>query len=190
MSERCLIFELTFRGEIDPIPGVLEIMNNARHLSSRGILSIAILLATAASFCLSGTTKAAVLDLGAGGQFTLLARGGSIDDSGPVGPQANPYTVAGPVGVVTSGQKFQASGDVVYSGPVYLHSGVTYNSSAAGVPQPTTGPAVDSLLEQAKTDALNASPAGLQLGMNPTPTFWTISRPTSMIETSVDASAF
>ncbi len=160
-------------------------MNNERQLGSRGVLSIAILLAIVAYFSLSSPSKAAVLDLGAAGQFTLLALGGSIDDSGPAGPQANPYTVNGPVGVVTSGQKFQASGDVVYSGPVYLHSGVTYNSSAAGVPQPTTGPAVDSLLEQAYTDAFNASAAALQLGMNPTATYGTISTTTTITENAV-----
>jgi choice-of-anchor A domain-containing protein len=158
-------------------------MKKTNYMSSRRSLAGAILLAATAFVLLFGTTKAAVLDLGAAGQFTLLALGGSIDHSGPLGPQANPYSVAGPVGVVTSGEKFQASGDVVYSGPIYLHTGVTYNSSAAGVPPPTMSAAVDSMLEQAKADAFAASSFASSLA--PTATYGTINSTTSITESSV-----
>ena len=112
--------------------------------------------------------------LGTAGHFALLALDGNIDHSGPVGPNAFPYSVAGDAGVVASGKKFQASGSVTYGGSVYLHSGSTFNSSAPGVPQPTMGPAVDSMLAQARTDALNASAAATALGGNPTASYGTI----------------
>ncbi len=94
------------------------------------------------------------VNLGTSNNYVLLALGQGISDSGPL---TGEFTVNGDVGVVTSGEKFSASGSVVYNGQVFLHSGVTYNSSASGVPQPTTGAAVDSALEQAKLDALAAS---------------------------------
>ena len=122
------------------------------------------------------------VSLGTAGSFSILALGGSIDDSGPTGPDASPHTVAGNVGVVTSGQKFQASGSVTYGGSVYLHSGVTYNSSANGVPQPTMNASVDSMLNQAKTDALNASAAATALGQNPTASYGTINSSLSITE--------
>jgi choice-of-anchor A domain-containing protein len=103
------------------------------------------------------------VDLGGAGDFALLALTGSIDDSGPAGPDSDPYTVDGRVGVVTPGQKFQASGSVAYNGPIYLHSGVTFNNSAPGVPPPTIGPAIDSVLEQARNDAFLASNFALTL---------------------------
>lgn len=126
------------------------------HTSSRLLLAVATFSAVAAGLMLSSPARASVVDLGQAGQFTMLALGGSIDDSGPLGPQSDPWTVDGKVGVVTPGQKFQASGSVKYNGPIYLHSGVTFNSSAPGVPQPTMSAAVDHMLEQAKTDAFNA----------------------------------
>lgn len=106
---------------------------------------------------LPSAATASVVDLGAAGQFAMLALTGGIQDSGPTGPQADPYSVDGAIGVVTSGQKFQTSGSRMYNGPIYLHSGVTFNSSATVIPNPTMGPAVDSLLVQARNDAIAAS---------------------------------
>jgi choice-of-anchor A domain-containing protein len=134
----------------------------------------------AACLLISAPARASVVDLGQAGQFTLLALGGGIDDSGPLGPQSNPYSVNGPVGVVTSGQTFSASGSVSYNGPVYLHSGVTFNSSAPGVSQPTMNASVDSMLVQAKTDALNAS--NFAAGLQATQTFGAISNNLSITE--------
>jgi choice-of-anchor A domain-containing protein len=140
----------------------------------------------AAAAALSGLiapASASVVNLGQAGQFTLLALGGGIDDSGPLGPQADPFTVDGPVGVVTDGQKFQASGSVTYSGQVFLHSGVTFNSSAPGVPQPTMNSSVDAMLIQAKQDAFAAS--NFALGLAPTQTLGTISNNLSITQHSV-----
>jgi choice-of-anchor A domain-containing protein len=84
--------------------------------------------------------------------------------------------------VVTSGQKFQASGSVNYNGPVFLHSGVTYNSSAPGVPQPTMSASIDSMLAQAKQDAFAAS--NFALGLTPTQTLGTINSNLNITEQS------
>jgi len=157
-------------------------MNNTIHLHRISLGTF--LLAVAAFLSLSGTAKGSVVDLGQAGQFALLALNGGIQDSGPTGPDANPYSVNGPVGVASTGQQFQDSGSRTYNGPIYLHSGDTYNNSAPGVPQPTMGPSVDSLLEQAKQDAFNASSAALQLGQNPTATFGTINNDFSITESS------
>jgi choice-of-anchor A domain-containing protein len=154
-------------------------MNNTSHSALR--LSFALALAIALLF--PGTAKASVVNLGQAGQFTLLAMGGGIDDSGPLGPQSNPYSVDGPVGVVTAGQKFQASGSVSYNGAIFLHSGVTFNSSAQGVPQPTMSAAIDSMLQQAKQDAFAAS--AFALSLSPNQTFGTINSNTSIKENSV-----
>ncbi len=154
-------------------------MNNTSHSALR--LSSALALAIA--LLLPGTAKASVVNLGQAGQFTLLAMGGGIDDSGPLGPQSNPYSVDGPVGVVTAGQKFQASGSVSYNGAIFLHSGVTFNSSAQGVPQPTMSAAIDSMLQQAKQDAFAAS--AFALSLSPNQTFGTINSNTSIKENSV-----
>ena len=151
--------------------------------TNRSALRLSSALALAAALFLPGAAKASVVDLGQAGQFTLLAMGGGIDDSGPLGPQSDPYSVDGPVGVVTSGQKFQASGSVNYNGPLFLHSGVTFNSSAQGVPQPTMSAAIDSMLQQAKQDAFAASAFALNLSANQT--FGTINSNTSIKENSV-----
>jgi choice-of-anchor A domain-containing protein len=139
--------------------------------------------AALAALSVASPAPASVVDLGQAGQFTLLAVGGGIDDSGPLGPQGDPFTVNGPVGVVTSGQKFQASGSVTYNGPIFLHSGVTFNSSAPGVPQPTMGSSIDSMLAQAKQDAFAAS--AFALNLSPTQTFGTISNNLSITQNSV-----
>lgn len=123
--------------------------------------------------------------LGEAAHFAVLALGGSIDHSGPAGPNADPYNVNGDAGIVTSGQKFQASGSVSYGGHVYLHSGATFNSSAQGVPQPTMGPAVDTMLNQAKQDALNASAAATSLGASPTASYGTINSTFTISQASV-----
>jgi choice-of-anchor A domain-containing protein len=127
--------------------------------------------------------QASVVDLGQSGQFTLLALGGGIDDSGPLGPQSDPYSVNGSVGVVTDGQKFQASGSVNYNGPLFLHSGVTFNSSAKGVPQPTMSSSVDSMLIQARQDAFAAST--FALGLAPTQTLGTVNSNLTISQQSV-----
>jgi choice-of-anchor A domain-containing protein len=124
------------------------------------------------------------VDLGQAGSFSVLALTGGIDESGPTGPDANPYTIAGNVGVASSGQKFSASGSVTYGGNVYIHSGSSYNSSAPGVPQPTMGSGVDSMLEQAKQDALDASSTATALGAAPTATYGTINNNFSISESS------
>ena len=146
-----------------------------------------ILLAISGAFtalmAVATPAPASVVDLGQAGQFTLLALGGGIDDSGPLGPQGDPYSVNGAVGVVTDGQKFQASGSVTYNGPLFLHSGVTFNSSAPGVPQPTMSSSVDAMLAQAKQDAFAAS--NFALGLNPTQTLGTISNNLSITQNSV-----
>ena len=130
---------------------------------------------------------ASVIDLGAAGQFAVLALNGGIDDSGPF---TSPANVSGDVGVASSGQQFQASGSVQYNGHVYLHSGDTYNSSAHGVPQPTMGPAVDAFLGQARTDALNGSAMATLLGQNPTATYGTINTNFSITENSQGSYVF
>ena len=92
--------------------------------------------------------------LGTAGDFTMLALTGGIDDSGPL---TGAYTVNGKVGVASAGQKFSASGSVKYAGPIYLHTGDTFQSSAPGVPQPQMSAAIDAMLAQAKADAFAAS---------------------------------
>jgi choice-of-anchor A domain-containing protein len=146
-------------------------------------LLLSLCAAATALSALVAPASASVVDLGQAGQFTLLALGGGIDDSGPLGPQADPFTVDGPVGVVTDGQKFQASGSVTYSGQVFLHSGVTFNSSAPGVPQPTMNSSVDAMLIQAKQDAFAAS--NFALNLTPTQTLGTISNNLSITQHSV-----
>ena len=143
----------------------------------------AALIIAAAAFMSAGTTYATIVPLGEAGQFTLLAMGGSIDDSGPVGPDADPWTVDGPVGVVTSGQQFQASGSVRYSGPIYLHTGVGFNNSAPGVPPPMYSQQIDALLAQARLDAFAASTFALNLPV--TGSFGTINHTMTISENSV-----
>src|SRR4029077_9384000 len=72
---------------------------------------------------------------------------------------------------------------VTYNGPIYLHSGDTYNSSAPGVPQPTMGSSVDGMLAQEKTDAFNAST--FASGLSATATYGTISNNLTITEHSV-----
>jgi choice-of-anchor A domain-containing protein len=160
---------------------IMVIINN--YHMNRTYSPLLVLLVTACALSSAAVANASVVNLGQAGQFTLLAMGGGIDDSGPLGPQSNPYSVDGPVGVVTSGQKFQASGSVTYNGPVYLHTGVTFNSSASGVPQPTMSSAIDSMLAKAKSDAFAASNFASSLAA--TQTFGTINSNTSIHESSV-----
>jgi choice-of-anchor A domain-containing protein len=150
---------------------------------SRRLSAIALTLLTAALVSPTAGLKASLVDLGQAGQFTMLALTGGIDDSGPLGPQSNPNSVDGPVGVASDSQKFQASGSVKYNGPIYLHSNDTFNSSAPGVPQPTMGSSVDSMLAQAKTDAFNAST--FASGLAATATYGTINNNLTITEHSV-----
>ena len=72
-----------------------------------------------------GSLQASIVDLGAAGQFGALALTTGIDDSGPLGPDGS-VSINADVGVAS----FSASGSVIYSGDLYLHTGVTYNNSA------------------------------------------------------------
>jgi choice-of-anchor A domain-containing protein len=155
----------------------------AKTMNRNYRLFLSLCAATAALATMVSPASASVVDLGQAGQFTLLALGGSIDDSGPLGPQGDPYSVNGPVGVVTSGEKFQASGSVTYNGPIFLHSGVGFNSSAKGVPQPTMSSSVDAMLAQAKQDAFAAS--NFALGLAPTQTLGTVNSNLSITQQSV-----
>src|SRR5689334_2562409 len=119
-------------------------------------------------------SDASVVDLGAAGQFAMLALTGDIQDSGPTGPNNNPYSVDGAIGVAAGGHKFQTSGSRSYNGPLYLHTGSTFNSSASGV-QPTLMPQNaqnDAFLAQAVQDAINAS--NFASGLAATATYGTI----------------
>jgi choice-of-anchor A domain-containing protein len=147
------------------------------------IRTIALAVLAASVFLIQSNASATIVPLGEAGQFTMLALGGSVDDSGPQGPDADPWTVDGKVGVVTSGQNFQASGSVTYNGPIYLHNGVGFNSSAPGVPQPMRSQQIDTLLEQARLDAIAAS--NFALNLTPTGTFGTISQTMAINENSV-----
>jgi choice-of-anchor A domain-containing protein len=153
---------------------------------TKSIFASSVILATAAFFSFSSPLHGSMIgavDLGTAGNFTMLALTGGIDDSGPLGPQSDPNSVDGAVGVASAGQKFQASGSVTYNGPIYLHSGDTYNSSAPGVPQPTMGSSVDGMLAQAKTDAFNAST--FASGLSATATYGTINNNLTITEHSV-----
>jgi len=120
------------------------------------------------------------VDLGTAGDYTLLALTGSIQDSGPTGPDANPFSVNGPVGVVSAGQHFQDSGSRTYSGPIYLHTGDTFNNSAPGVPSPLSSGAIDAALAKASSDAFAAS--SFASSLSPTATFGAITNSTSIME--------
>ena len=122
---------------------------------NRIVLIVVTTLAVVSSYVRASMIGA--VDLGTAGDFTLLALSGDIQDSGPTGPNANPDSVVGPVGIASSGHKFQDSGSRTYTGPIYLHSGDTFNNSAPGVPPPQMSPAIDAKLEQASKDAFAAS---------------------------------
>lgn len=97
------------------------------------------------------------VNLGTAGQFTLLALNGDIQDSGPTGPDATTASVVGKIGIAASGHKFDTSGDRIYDGPIYIHTGSTWNSSAKGFPTPQQSAAIDQMLAQASSDAFAAS---------------------------------
>jgi choice-of-anchor A domain-containing protein len=130
-----------------------------------------------------GSLQASIVDLGAAGQFGALALTTGIDDSGPLGPGGS-VSINADVGVASSGQSFSASGSVVYSGDLYLHTGVTYNNSALGVPLPQPQNATnDAFLAQARSDAFAASSFALTLGV--TATYGTINTTTTISESAV-----
>src|SRR5512144_1218463 len=114
----------------------------------RNLSLLALAAASSALLSLATPAQAIVVDLGQASKFTLLALGGGITDSGPVGPQGDPYTVNGSVGIVTAGEKFQASGSVTYNGSIFLHTGVTFNRSAQGVPTPMMSSSIDAMRNQ------------------------------------------
>src|SRR5690348_5135471 len=125
---------------------------------SRNILSLLALVAGAS--LLSSTAKASMIgpvDLGTAGNFTLLALKGDIQDSGPTGPDATSGSVVGPIGIASAGNKFQTSGSRIYTGPIYIHTGSTWSSSAIGFPTPQQSAQIDQMLAQASADAFAAS---------------------------------
>ena len=139
--------------------------------------------ALATAFLGSSNLNASMIgpvNLGTAGDFTMLALTGGIDDSGPL---TGAYTVNGKVGVASAGQKFSASGSVKYTGPIYLHTGDTFQSSAPGVPQPQMSAAIDAMLAQAKADAFAASNFAASLAA--TATYGTINNTMSITENSV-----
>jgi choice-of-anchor A domain-containing protein len=153
------------------------------------ILPCAIALAAAALFATtSSATMIGPVDLGTAGQFTLLALSGDIQDSGPTGPDATTASVVGPVGIAQGGHQFQNSGSRIYNGPIYLHTGTTFNNSAPGVPQPTMGPQIDSMLAQASADAFAAS--SFAASLQATATYGTINNSLTISEASKGAYVF
>jgi len=117
--------------------------------------------ALAASACLFSSNATASMigpvDLGTAGNFTLLALKGDIQDSGPTGPDATSGSVVGPIGIASAGNKFQTSGSRIYTGPIYIHTGSTWSSSAIGFPTPQQSAQIDQMLAQASADAFAAS---------------------------------
>jgi choice-of-anchor A domain-containing protein len=151
---------------------------------SRNILSLLALVAGAS--LLSSTAKASMIgpvNLGTAGNFTLLALNGDIQDSGPTGPDATSGSVVGPIGIATAGHKFQTSGSRIYTGPIYIHTGSTWTSSAIGFPTPQQSAAIDAMLAQASADAFAASNFASSLAA--TATYGNINSSLSITEGSV-----
>jgi choice-of-anchor A domain-containing protein len=148
---------------------------------NRIVLIVVTTLAVVASYARASMIGA--VDLGTAGDFTLLALTGGIQDSGPTGPDANPDSVVGTVGIASPGQKFQNSGSRTYTGPIYLHTGDTFNNSAQGVPQPQMSAAIDAKLEQASKDAFKASSFAASLAA--TATYGNINSSLTISENSV-----
>jgi len=154
-------------------------MNTVIRLD-RFLLATVVALATAALSSQATASMIGAVDLGTATNFRMLALTGGIDDSGPL---TGAYTANGAVGVASPGQKFSASGSVNYAGPVYLHTGDTFQSSAPGVPQPQMSAAIDAMLAQAKADAFAASNFASSLAA--TATFGTINSSMSITESAV-----
>jgi choice-of-anchor A domain-containing protein len=151
---------------------------------SRNILSLLALVAGAS--LLSPTAKASMIgpvNLGTAGNFTLLALNGDIQDSGPTGPDATSGSVVGQIGIATAGHKFQTSGSRIYTGPIYIHTGSTWQSSAIGFPTPQQSAAIDAMLAQASADAFAASNFASSLAA--TATYGNINSSLSITEGSV-----
>jgi len=146
-----------------------------RNMKRSNHASLALVTAAVSALFALTTANATMIgpvNLGTAGEYTLLALSGDIVDSGPTGPDAAPYSVNGKIGVVSSSGKFQTSGSRTYSGPIWLHTGATFNSSAPGTPPPQYSPAIDAALAQAASDAFAAS--NFALGLSPTATYGTI----------------
>lgn len=138
-------------------------------------------LAAAALFATnSSASMIGPVNMGAAGQFSILALGGDFQDSGPTGPDAAPYSVSGAIGIVSGSGKFQTSGSRTYNGPIYLHTGATFSSSAPGTPAPQSSAAIDSMLAQASADAFSAS--NFAAGLAPTATYGTINNSLTISE--------
>ncbi len=150
-----------------------QLSTNLHRKASTLFATAAVLTGLALGVTAAPQTQAAVVNLGAASQFAALALNGSIDNSGPIGPNGQ-YSINGNVGVASAGEKFQASGSVSYSGDVYVRTGSTYNSSANGVPRPEAQNAAnDALLKQARNDAFSAS--NFASSLTSTATYGTIS---------------
>jgi choice-of-anchor A domain-containing protein len=149
------------------------------------LTAVAALTAAFLSSSNVGASMIGPVDLGSAGNFTMLALTGGIDDSGPL---TGANTVNGPVGVASAGQKFSASGSVKYTGPIYLHTGDTFQSSAPGVPAPQMSAAIDSMLAQAKADAFAAS--NFASGLAATASYGTINNTMSITENSAGTYVF
>ena len=135
---------------------------------------------------LGGNASASMIgpvDLGTAGEFTLLALNGDIQDSGPTGPDANPSSVSGKIGIATAGHKFQTSGSRIYDGPIYIHTGSTLSSSAIGFPTPQQSAAIDQMLAQASADAFAAS--NFAAGLQATATYGNINSSLSITQNAV-----
>jgi len=123
------------------------------------------------------------VNLGTAGDFTILALNGDFQDSGPTGPDASPYSVKGKIGIVSSSGKFQSSGSRTYDGPIYLHTGATFQSSAPNTPSPQSSAAIDQMLAQASADAFAAS--NFAASLSATATYGTINNSMSITENAV-----
>jgi len=135
---------------------------------------------------LAGNASASMIgpvDLGTAGQFTLLALNGDIQDSGPTGPDATSASVVGPIGIASAGHKFQTSGSRIYDGPIYIHTGSTWSSSAIGFPAPQQSAAIDAMLAQARADAFAAS--NFAAGLAATASYGDINSSLSITENGV-----
>ena len=123
------------------------------------------------------------VNLGTAGNFTLLALNGDIQDSGPTGPDATTASVVGPIGIATAGHKFQTSGSRIYDGPIYIHTGSSWSSSAIGFPTPQQSAAIDQMLAQASADAFAAS--NFAASLQATATYGDINSSLSITENAV-----
>ena len=106
---------------------------------------------------------ATIVPLGEAGQFTLLAMGGSIDDSGPVGPDADPWTEMDQSAWSPRASSFrlpEVSGTV---GRFICIRGLASTIRHLECRRPCTASRLMRLLAQARLDAFAASTFALNL---------------------------